>query len=151
MKQLNRNAITAVIIAAAFSFSALAADTGNLQVDAQNAIARFRQTDPSLSQYLSSAPGYVVFPDASKGGLIVGGARGKGVVFQQGKVIGTATMSQASIGAQAGGQSFAEIIFFETPQALENFKSGGFELGADISAVAASDGAAKSARYSHGV
>src|SRR5262249_8738084 len=80
-----------------------------------------------------------------------GGAHGTGVVFQNGKAIGEAKISQASIGAQAGAQKFAELLVFETPQDLERFKSGNFELGADVSAVAASEGAAKTARYNHGV
>ena len=31
-------------------------------------------------------------------------------------------MSQATIGAQLGGQSFSEVIFFETKAALDRFK-----------------------------
>jgi lipid-binding SYLF domain-containing protein len=153
MKQQKRNITIAAIlaIAASLSLSSFAADTANLQVEAQNAINRFERTDPSISQYFNTAYGYAVFPDVGKGGLVIGGAHGKGVVFQQGKVIGTATMSQASIGAQIGGQTFAEVIFFETPTALENFKSGNFEMGADVGAVVAAAGAAKTARYSHGV
>jgi lipid-binding SYLF domain-containing protein len=81
----------------------------------------------------------------------VGGARGKGIVFEKGNPIGRATMTQASIGAQAGGQTFEQVIFFETPGALSDFKSGKFEMSADISAVAASEGASKSAAYKKGV
>jgi lipid-binding SYLF domain-containing protein len=92
-----------------------------------------------------------VFPNVAKGGLIVGGAHGKGVVYEKGKVIGQASLTQASIGAQAGGQSFSEVIFFETPQALEDFKDGKFEMSADVSAIVAGEGASKSANYKHGV
>jgi lipid-binding SYLF domain-containing protein len=72
-------------------------------------------------------------------------------LYEKGKAIGHATLTQASFGAQAGGQSFAEVIFFETPHALEDFKSGKFEMSADVSAVAASEGASKSAKYKNGV
>jgi len=81
----------------------------------------------------------------------VGGAGGKGVVYQKGNPVGRATMTQASIGAQAGGQTFSQVIFFETPAALSDFKSGKFEMSADISAVAAAEGASKSANYKKGV
>jgi len=72
-------------------------------------------------------------------------------VYEKGKLVGRATMTQASIGAQAGGQSFAEIIFFETPAAVSDFKTGKFEMSADVSAVAARQGAAQSAKYKNGV
>jgi lipid-binding SYLF domain-containing protein len=73
------------------------------------------------------------------------------MVYSMGKAIGQASMTQASIGAQAGGQTFAEVIFFETPAALEDFKSGKFEISADVSAVVAAEGASKSAKYKNGV
>jgi lipid-binding SYLF domain-containing protein len=104
-----------------------------------------------LKPFFDSSAGYAVFPSVGKGGFVVGGARGKGVLYEKGKAIGHATLTQASIGAQAGGQSFAEVIFFETPHALEDFKSGKFEMSADVSAVAASEGASKSAKYKNGV
>jgi lipid-binding SYLF domain-containing protein len=129
----------------------LTARADNLQVEAQQAIAKFLNQDPSLKSFFDKSVGYVVFPSVGKGGFIVGGARGQGVVYSKGQVIGTATMTQASVGAQAGGQTFAEIIFFETPEALENFKAGKFEMSADASAVVASNGASATARYSHGV
>lgn len=151
MKQQNHNALLAVILAMAvsFAFSVRAAD--NLQVEAQRATANFENIDPTISQYLNSAYAYAVFPGVGKGGFIIGGARGKGVVYEKGRVIGEATLTQASIGAQAGGQSFDEIIFFQSQQALEEFKSGNFEMGADVSAVIAAEGAAKTAKYNHGV
>jgi lipid-binding SYLF domain-containing protein len=50
-----------------------------------------------------------------------------------------------------GGQSFAEIICFETQQAVDDFKTGKFEMSAEVSAVAASEGASKAAKYKNGV
>jgi lipid-binding SYLF domain-containing protein len=86
-----------------------------------------------------------------KGGFVVGGARGKGIVYEKDNVIGRAIMTQASIGAQVGGQTFAEVIFFETPGALNDFKAGKFEMSAEVSAVAAAEGASKTAKYKNGV
>jgi lipid-binding SYLF domain-containing protein len=123
----------------------------NLQAESQEALANFVKADSSLKMFIDNAAGYAVFPNVGKGGLVVGGARGKGLVYQKGAVIGRVTMSQASFGAQAGGQSFAQLICFETPLALEDFKTGKFEMSAEVSAVAAAEGASKAAAYKQGV
>jgi lipid-binding SYLF domain-containing protein len=121
------------------------------QGESKEAVANFLKTDPTLQKFVDESSGYAIFPSVGKGGLVVGGARGKGLLYEKGAVTGQATMTQASFGAQAGGQSFAEIIFFETPTALNDFKTGKFEMSADLSAVAAAQGAAKSAKYKDGV
>jgi lipid-binding SYLF domain-containing protein len=55
------------------------------------------------------------------------------------------------VGAQIGGQSFMEIIFFKNKAALDDFRQGNFELNAQISAVAVTEGASKDASYDLGV
>jgi lipid-binding SYLF domain-containing protein len=45
-------------------------------------------------------------------------------------------VTQLSIGFQAGGQAFSQMIFFKDKRALDEFTSGNFEFGADVSAVA---------------
>lgn len=140
---------TALLLAA---FAAAAADDPEtLKSEATQAISAFKNADSAMAPFFEKSAGSAVFPSVGKGGFVVGGARGKGVVYQKDNVIGHATLTQASIGAQAGGQSFAEIIFFETPQALQDFKQGKFEMSADISAVVAAEGAAKSVKYKNGV
>lgn len=124
----------------------------DLKAESKQAIANFKNADSSLATYFADSAGYAVFPSVGKGGFIVGGARGKGIVFDKGgNMIGQSTMTQANIGAQAGGQTFAQVIFFQTPEALNNFKSGKFSLGADISAVVAKEGASKAAKFRQGV
>src|SRR4051794_463144 len=81
------------------------ADT-NLKVEAERTISRFKQADPNLQKMFDTAAGYVIFPGVGKGGLIIGGEHGKGLVYQKGAVIGEASLSEASIGLQAGGESF---------------------------------------------
>jgi len=54
-------------------------------------------------------------------------------------------MNQVSIGAQLGGESYSEIIFFEDKRAFDEFTSGSFEFGAEVSAVAITAGASASA------
>jgi len=130
-------------------FAAQAED--DLRKEAEQAKANFLKADAGLQKFFDESAGYAMFPSVGKGGLIVGAARGKGVVYQKTNVAGEAVMTQASIGAQAGGQSFAEVIFFETPESLKDFKGGKFEMSAEVSAVAAAEGASKAAKYKNGV
>ena len=86
--------------------------------------------------FFDSAYGYAVFPTIGKGGIGIGGARGSGQVYQQGKLIGKTTMTQVTVGFQLGGQAYSQIIFFEDERALNEFTSGNFEFGAQATAVA---------------
>ena len=105
----------------------------------------------SLRPYFKKARGYAVFPNIGKGGIGIGGARGKGEVFEKGNVIGSTTLTQISIGFQLGGQAFSQIIFFKDKKSLERFTEGNFEFGASASAALISEGANASADYSDGV
>jgi len=153
MKKKVRDMALAIssLIAVLPAFVVQAADEEDLRTESQQAVADFEKTDSTLQKFLAESAGYAVFPNVGKGGFIVGGARGKGLVYEKTKVIGQATMTQASIGAQVGGQTFAEIILFETPAALSDFKAGKFEMSAEISAVAAAEGASAAAKYKNGV
>jgi lipid-binding SYLF domain-containing protein len=118
------------------------------QADAtlQGMVAR----DPSLRDVLDDAVGYVVFPEIGKGGAVVGGAQGVGVVYEDGMPIGTAALNQATIGAQLGGQTFSELIVFSEREPLERLKAGNFDLTADASATAITSGAAAQASFENG-
>lgn len=117
----------------------------------QDTIKAFKKNDPSIKAYFNQAYGYVVFPTIAKGAFIIGGAHGKGTVFRRGTVIGKATLSQGSIGAQLGGQTYSEIIFFKNKTALQHLIEGKLKFAAQASAVAATEGAAANADYSNGV
>src|ERR1700760_1562013 len=73
------------------------------------------------AEFFKSCYGYAVFPTIGKGGFIVGGAHGKGRVFENGKYIGDTTVTQLSVGFQAGGQAYSQIIFLEDKRALDEF------------------------------
>ena len=118
---------------------------------AQQTIDQFKRTDPGLKKFFDSAYGYAVFPKVSKGALIVGGAGGDGVVYEKGKVIGYATLTQGTVGAQIGAQVFSEIIFFQDRADLLHFKQGNAELSAQATAVASESGASAAADYADGV
>ena len=88
---------------------------------------------------------------AAKAGFGFGGARGSGEVFEDGKVIGSTTLTQLSFGFQLGGQAFSQIIFFQNKRDLDRFTDGNFEFGASASAALITEGANASVDYTNGV
>lgn len=86
--------------------------------------------------FFSEAYGYALFPTIGKGGMGIGGAHGKGRVYEQGEYVGNTKMSQVTIGFQLGGQAYSQIIFFQDKRAFDEFTSGNFEFGAQATAVA---------------
>jgi lipid-binding SYLF domain-containing protein len=119
--------------------------------DARATIQTFKKTDPKMDKFFSSAAGYAVFPTIAKGAVGIGGAGGDGVLFVGGQPVGKSSMGQATIGFQLGGQTYSEVIFFETASSLSDFKKGNFALAAQASAVALAAGAAANAKYEKGV
>ena len=104
----------------------------------------YKQSDV-VKPFFEDSYGYAVFPTVGQAGLVIGGAFGNGKVFVNGEVTGTTRMVKASIGFQAGGQAFSQIIFFQDKRAYEEFTSGSFEFGAGVSVVAITAGAQASA------
>lgn len=92
--------------------------------------------DAGASDMFNSAYGYALFPTIGKAGFVVGGAYGKGRVYEQGKYIGDTAMTQATIGFQLGGSGFSQVVFFQDKRALSEFIHGNFEFGAEVQAVA---------------
>jgi lipid-binding SYLF domain-containing protein len=123
------------------AFFATALSTSPAWADAyQDTINVFKKAGES-GRFFSSAYGYAVFPTIGKGGVGIGGAYGEGAVYEKGKYIGKASMTQVTVGFQLGGQAYSQIIFFQDQRALKEFTSGNFEFGADASAVAITAGA----------
>jgi len=114
-------------------------------------IALFKEKDSTIAQLFSSSAGYVVLPTVGKGGLIVGGAHGNGEAFEGGKYIGAVSVSEVSVGAQVGGQSYSQVVFFETPAAVRRLKDNSFQFAAEISAIGVDQGVAKNAKFKDGI
>ncbi len=91
--------------------------------------------------FFESAYGYAVFPAIGKGGFGIGGAYGSGQVYKQGEPTGTAKLVKLSIGWQAGGQAYSQMVFFQDKRAYDEFTSGEFSFDAQASAVAITAGA----------
>lgn len=98
-------------------------------------IAVFKNAGESAT-FFKKSHGWAVFPTIGKGGLGVGAAHGSGRVYEQGKYVGDTKMTQLSVGLQAGGQAFSQIVFFKDKRALDEFTSGSFEFEATAQAVA---------------
>jgi lipid-binding SYLF domain-containing protein len=122
-----------------------------LSADTEAAMKKMQIDDPSLREFLDKAYAYVIFPSVGKGGLIVGGAYGRGEVYRQGQMVGYADITSGSVGLQAGGQTFSELIVFATEQAYNDFADGDFALSATASAIALKAGAAGQAHFENGV
>ena len=120
-------------------------------LEVQEVIATVVEKDPDMQGWFDTSYGYVVFPNVGKGGLGIGGAHGNGLVYKGGTVVGEAELKEITVGLQAGGQSFVEVIFFKDKTAFDDFTRGNFEFGAQVSAVALTAGASADLAYNGGV
>ena len=123
----------------------------DIRAEAATALAKAQASDPTLTVFTRAAAGYAVFPSIGKGGALVGGAYGNGVLYENGRVVGYCDLSQATIGAQLGGQSYTEIICFDSADSVERFKQGKIRFDAQATAVALKSGAGANAKYRDGV
>jgi lipid-binding SYLF domain-containing protein len=123
----------------------------DLRRTSADAIGQAEQNDPSMQNIIRNSAGYAVFPDIGKGAAGVGGAYGKGDVYQNGAVVGYCDMTQASIGLQLGGQEYTEILIFQSPEAVARFKAGNFSFDAQATAVAIKSGAGANAKFANEV
>ncbi|MEO8439829.1 MAG: hypothetical protein ABI540_06355 [Spartobacteria bacterium] len=139
-------ALLALMLATAFT-----ARAGDLKAESAEAMQNFKAADPGLAKFFKQSAGYAILPSVGEGGLIIGGEHGDGLVYEHGKVTGKVTMSAVSIGAQAGGGKFSEVIFFETKAALNKFKQTEYEMSAAAKASIVASGVAANAKYDQGV
>lgn len=125
-------------------------DVASSIAEATSSLQQMRAEDPGLGELVRRSYGYALFPKVTKGGLGVGGAYGQGVVYERGRHVGYSDLSQASVGLQAGGQTFSELLIFESKDALDRFKAGQFNFSADASAVVIESGVATNATFVDG-
>lgn len=126
-------------------------EVGELDGKAQEAKAEMLEKDADMNRFFDASVAHVIIPTVGKAGIGIGGARGKGLLYEGGKPTAIVTLTQLSFGFQWGGQAYSEFIFFKDDVALEDFKRGNYELGAQASAVAVTAGASADAEYSSGV
>ncbi len=127
------------------------ADKHDLRTDSDASMQAFYKDDNTLEPLIQKSYGYAILPTIAKGAVGVGGAYGKGEVFEQGTHVGYTDMSQASFGLQAGGQGYSELLVFQDKAAMDKFKTGDFAISGSVSAVAATAGAAGVAKFDNGM
>jgi lipid-binding SYLF domain-containing protein len=150
MKKLRAISLLTVFFIAFTAFAQSDKDNKVIK-DAEKAKAKLSKMGSGLDSFFQNSAGYVIFPNVGKGGFIVGGASGNGVVYENGVIVGMADLKKLNVGLQAGGQAITEVIFFETPEDIGEFKDGDFEFAALASAVALKSGVAVNAQYKDGI
>jgi lipid-binding SYLF domain-containing protein len=122
-----------------------------LITDAEKAKLNFVAADKLMQHMFDKAYAYVILPNVGKGAAGIGGAAGSGIVYEQGKMIGSVKMKQLTVGWQVGGQAFREVIFFENKETLERFKTNEFEFAAQTSAAAIKAESYTDVEYNDGI
>jgi lipid-binding SYLF domain-containing protein len=123
------------------------AERQSLRESAEATLGEMRARDPQLQTVLQNAPAYAVFPSIGKGGVLVGGAYGKGILYENGVATGFVSLEQASIGAQLGGETFAELLVLRNPADIDALKQERYSVGANVGVVVLSSGAEQHATF----
>jgi lipid-binding SYLF domain-containing protein len=126
-------------------------DLEKKKLEVAQAIESITKDDPGVQRFFDTSYGYAVYPSVGKGGFVVGGAHGTGLVYEQGALAGKTDLKQVNVGLQLGGQSYIQVIFFKGKEDLDRFKAGNLEFSGQASAVAITAGASADIDYSKGV
>ena len=114
--------------------------------NAQSTLEKLYLKSPSAKALGEKAKGILVFPSIVKGGFIIGGQYGEGVLLKNGSTAGYYNTVQLSYGLQAGAQKYGYVLFFMSDSAMSWLdKSDGWELGVGPSIVVVDIGAASAA------
>jgi len=108
----------------------LAATAGEINLEAKKALWKLYEKHPSAQTLADKAKGILVFPSIVKGGFMVGGNYGEGILFKGKETAGYYNTVQVSYGLQAGLQKYGYALFFMTDSAMNWLdKSDGWEVG----------------------
>jgi lipid-binding SYLF domain-containing protein len=115
-----------------------------ISADAHAALASLYKNVAGAKALGAKAHAVLVFPKVKKAGLGIGGQHGDGALIKAGKTVAYYSTSGASIGLQAGAQTYGYAMFFMNDKALQELdKASGFEVGAGPSIVVMDEGMAK--------
>jgi lipid-binding SYLF domain-containing protein len=146
-KTMTRLAVLAMTVALALASvpqPAAAASGAEIEKKASAALEQLYATTEAAKKLSSEATGILVFPSIGKGGFVLAGSYGSGVLYKGGENAGFYNTAEVSYGFQAGIEKYAYALFFMTDDALKYLdKSGGFELGAGPSLTVVDAGIAK--------
>jgi len=113
---------TLLLVLFAFTNLAVAEDTAReIDSDSNGALSVFYHEVNGGQKYLEKAAGYVIFSDVKEAGFFFGGKYGEGALRVAGKTKGYYSITAASMGFQAGMQTYSLIIAFTSEGALQKF------------------------------
>lgn len=88
-------------------------------------------TYPNARPVLENAHGVLVIPVMTQAGLGISGSYGEGALRINNQTADYYSATQASVGFQAGARQYAQVLVFQTEQALANFRAApGWVAGA---------------------
>ena len=128
-----------------WSFIALFVLVGQARADDYSKTIELFKNAGESADFFQKSYAYAVFPTIGKAGLGIGGAGGTGRVYERGNYVGDVSMSQISVGFQAGGQAYSQVVFLQDKRAFDEFTSGEFAFGAGVGAIAITASASASA------
>jgi lipid-binding SYLF domain-containing protein len=150
MTKINFGTLFSALVIATVSISglnpaaALAASASEINRNATQALTTLYQTAPGSKALADKARGVLVFPNIVKGGFIVAGQYGDGALRKKNRTVGYYRSVSASVGFQAGVQSFGYVLFFMDDGSLKYLQnSRGWELGTGPSLVVLDKGFGK--------
>ena len=127
------------------STSAVAASAREIDGEVNRALQILYATQPKARELAHRARGILVFPRIVKAGLVVGGEGGDGALRVSGRTVAYYHIAAASLGLQAGVQTFSYALLFMNEAALNYLtRSNGWSVGSGPSVVVVNRGVAAS-------
>ncbi len=151
MKTVSLTVFAVIILCGCAAVPETAEKKDTLHAEVAEAIAVFKSADPKIQRFFDRSYAYTVLPKVFKGAFWLGGAYGKGEVYEQNLLAGYCTISQATLGFSFGGEFFREIVFFRDKEDFDTFRESGYTFAAQATATALTVGAAVKAGYDRGV
>ncbi len=124
------------------NLNAASVNPRDLAADSRTALNRLYRSNATAKRLGASAKGILVFPEITKGGLMVGGMAGNGALIRNdGTIRDFYQTAGVSYGLQAGIQQYGYALFLMDNSAFANLnRSGGWELGSSPSLVIVDEG-----------
>ena len=123
---------------------AQAASRSEINAKVNTALSTLYKREPGAKDLANKAKGVLVFPDIVKGGFIVAGQYGDGSLRKGGKTAAYYRSLAASVGFQAGAQSYGYVLMFMDDESLKWLdKSDGWEIGVGPTIVVLDKGFSK--------
>lgn len=96
---------------------------------------------PGTVELAEKSSGMLVMPLITEAGLGIGGGYGRGALRAGNATVDYYSATKASAGLQFGAQQYAHVLFFMTPEALQEFRySSGWAAGADVEYALSAEG-----------